>query len=180
MLPKSSRGTNYRSATTVMCARAPAAPSCSGFTIGQIGGIMGCMDLFFHKVIHPQARDNYRVLFKDDGVEIEVGSIGIQHGSGTAEGWVWGIDNIVPMREADSHGTGSDRKDCMKQFPKGLGPVQRRPSPLDRISRNEARAASMSWSRYFGEPIELPDGRKLRTLKDAIAWLAKGSPCQEC
>jgi len=140
----------------------------------------GRMDLFLRKVIHPQARGNYRVLFKDGGVEIEVGSIGIQHGSGTAEGWVWGIDNIVPMREADSHGTGSDRKDCMKQFPKGLGPVQRRPSPLDRISRNEARAASMSWSRYFGEPIELPDGRKLRTLKDAIAWLAKGSPCQEC
>jgi hypothetical protein len=31
----------------------------------------------------------------------------------------------------------------------------------------------MSWSRQFDEPIELPDGRKLRTLKEAIAWLAK-------
>jgi hypothetical protein len=74
------------------------------------------MDLFLRKVIHPQAHDNYRVLFKDDGVEIEVGSIGIQHGSGTAEGWVWGIDNIVPMREAETDGTGKDRADCMRQF----------------------------------------------------------------
>ena len=29
------------------------------------------------KVIHPQARDNYRVILKDDGLEVEVGSIGI-------------------------------------------------------------------------------------------------------
>ena len=31
----------------------------------------------------------------------------------------------------------------------------------------------MSWSRRFEEPIELPDGRKLKTLADAMAWLAK-------
>ena len=31
----------------------------------------------------------------------------------------------------------------------------------------------MSWSRRFDEPIILPDGKKLLTLKDAIAWLAK-------
>jgi hypothetical protein len=31
----------------------------------------------------------------------------------------------------------------------------------------------MPWSDRFNEPIELPDGRKLRTLKEAIAWLAK-------
>ena len=31
----------------------------------------------------------------------------------------------------------------------------------------------MSWSKRFDEPIELPDGKKLRTLKDAIAWLAR-------
>jgi hypothetical protein len=42
------------------------------------------MDLFLRKVIHPQARDNYRVLLKDDGLEIEVDSIGVQH-----QGWVW-------------------------------------------------------------------------------------------
>jgi hypothetical protein len=31
------------------------------------------------------------------------------------------------------------------------------------------------WSRRVDEPVELPDGRKLRTLADAIAWLAKES-----
>jgi hypothetical protein len=37
----------------------------------------------------------------------------------------------------------------------------------------------MSWSNRFDEPIELPDGRKLRTLKEAIAWLAKEIPKAE-
>lgn len=37
----------------------------------------------------------------------------------------------------------------------------------------------MTWSRRFDDPIELPDGRKLRTLKDAIAWLAKEVPPAE-
>jgi hypothetical protein len=31
------------------------------------------MDLFLRKVIHPQARDNYRVIVKDEGLEVEVG-----------------------------------------------------------------------------------------------------------
>jgi len=33
----------------------------------------------------------------------------------------------------------------------------------------------VSWSRRFDEPIELPDGRKLKTLAEAMAWLAKES-----
>jgi hypothetical protein len=37
----------------------------------------------------------------------------------------------------------------------------------------------MAWSRRFDEPIELPDGRKLRTLKEAIAWLAREIPKSE-
>jgi hypothetical protein len=37
----------------------------------------------------------------------------------------------------------------------------------------------LSWSRRFDEPIQLPDGRKLVTLKDAIAWLAKEVPKSE-
>jgi hypothetical protein len=32
------------------------------------------------------------------------------------------------------------------------------------------------WSRRFDEPIILPNGKKLLTLKDAIAWLAKEIP----
>jgi len=35
------------------------------------------------------------------------------------------------------------------------------------------------WQRSFDEPVELPDGRKLRTLKEAIAWLAKDIPKSE-
>jgi len=67
--------------------------------------------LFLRKVIHPQAHDNYRVIVKDGGAEIEVGSIGIQH-----EGWVWGIDSVIPMRELDTEGSDKDRKDCMRKF----------------------------------------------------------------
>jgi hypothetical protein len=36
-----------------------------------------------------------------------------------------------------------------------------------------------NWKRRFDEPIKLPDGRKLVTLKDAIAWLAKEVPASE-
>ena len=35
------------------------------------------------------------------------------------------------------------------------------------------------WSRRFDEPIILPNGKKLMTLKDAIAWLAKEIPKSE-
>jgi len=37
----------------------------------------------------------------------------------------------------------------------------------------------MSWSRRFDEPIILPNGKKLLTLKGAIAWLAKEIPKAE-
>jgi hypothetical protein len=37
----------------------------------------------------------------------------------------------------------------------------------------------VSWSRRFDEPILLPDGRKLRTLREAINWLAKEIPKSE-
>jgi hypothetical protein len=69
------------------------------------------MDLFLRKVIHPQAHDNYRVVLKEDGTEIEIGSIGVQF-----DGWSWGIDTTIPMRDADAEGTGKDRRDCMRQF----------------------------------------------------------------
>jgi hypothetical protein len=35
------------------------------------------------------------------------------------------------------------------------------------------------WSTRFAPPITLPDGRKLVTLKDAIAWPAKEIPKSE-
>jgi hypothetical protein len=33
-----------------------------------------------------------------------------------------------------------------------------------------------NWKRKFDEPVELPDGRRLVTLADAIAWLTKVVP----
>jgi hypothetical protein len=37
----------------------------------------------------------------------------------------------------------------------------------------------VSWRRRFDEPIKLPGGGRLFTLKDAIAWLAKEIPQSE-
>ena len=41
------------------------------------------------------------------------------------------------------------------------------------------RSCVVSWSRRFDEPIELPGGRKLKTLAEAMAWLAKEIPKSE-
>jgi hypothetical protein len=37
----------------------------------------------------------------------------------------------------------------------------------------------MSWSHKFEEPVELPNGRKLRTLKEAMHWLTDEIPKSE-
>ena len=37
----------------------------------------------------------------------------------------------------------------------------------------------MSWSLRFAEPIELKDGRRLATLRDAVAHLGKAIPAAE-
>jgi hypothetical protein len=84
--------------------------------------------LYLRKVVHSQAHDNYRVIWRD-GIEVEIGSIGIQHGSAGAQHWAWGIDTAIPMREAEPQGTGRDRKDCMKQFQ----------AAWDRVSADSAR-----------------------------------------
>jgi len=47
-------------------------PSCSGFTVGPIGGIIGAWTCFLRNVIHLAARDNYRVVVRD-GDEIAIG-----------------------------------------------------------------------------------------------------------
>jgi hypothetical protein len=74
------------------------------------------MDLYLRKVDHLQAPDNYRVVLKDDGDEIEIGSIGVKAFTSTDEAWTWGIDTVIPMREAESEGRGADRADCMRRF----------------------------------------------------------------
>jgi hypothetical protein len=57
------------------------------------------------------ADDNYRVVLKDDGLEIEIGSIGIQF-----DGWRWVTDTAIPMRDMEAEGSGKERMDCMKRF----------------------------------------------------------------
>ena len=74
------------------------------------------MDLYLRRVIHPQVHDNYRVILKHEGIDFEIGSIGIQHGSAGAVFWSWAIDTVVPMRDVGAQGRGQDREDCMKQF----------------------------------------------------------------
>jgi hypothetical protein len=61
---------------------------------------------------HPQAYDNYRVILKREGDEVEIGSIGIQHGAA----WRWGIDTAIPMRVPETQRKGKDRRDCVRQF----------------------------------------------------------------
>jgi len=98
------------------------------------------MDLFLRKVIHPQAHDNYRVVVRD-GDEIEIGSIGIQF-----DGWAWGIDTAIPMREVDGQDTGTDRKDCMRQF----------------------RAA---WDRFSSDPARLTEFLEVKRKRlSALRW----------
>jgi len=36
--------------------------------------------------------------------------------------------------------------------------------------------ADKGWSRRFDDPIETPDGTQLRTLREAVAYLAKTVP----
>jgi hypothetical protein len=58
------------------------------------------MDQFLRKVIHSAASHNYRVVPHDDD-DIKIGSIGRQF-----DGWAWGIDFVIPMRETKSEGSG--------------------------------------------------------------------------
>ena len=127
--------------------------------------MMGCMDLFLRRARHPQARDNYRVLAKVNGDEVEIGSIGVQF-----NGWAWAIDCAIPMREVEAEGVGKDRADCMRQFRAAWDKFSA--DRADRISQREAEAAAMSWSRQFDDPVTLPDGRKLMTLRDAGEYIA--------
>ena len=53
------------------------------------------MDFYLRKVDNGQmlVPEGYRVILKDGGEEIELGSIGIKHGAGAAYYWAWGIDH---------------------------------------------------------------------------------------
>ena len=74
------------------------------------------MNLYLRKDIHLQALDNCRVINKGDGLEVEIGSISIQLGSGASEYWAWAIDTVIPMRAHQTQGRGTDRADSMRKF----------------------------------------------------------------
>ena len=47
------------------------------------------------------------------------------------------------------------------------------------VARTERQGRSVSergWQREFDDPIPLPDGGQLRTLREAVAYLAKAIP----
>jgi hypothetical protein len=98
-------------------------------------------NLYLRKVAHPQARDNYRVILKYDGLETEIGSIGIQQGSGATEAWVWAIDTVARGRRT-GHRPGPQGLHAAVQG--GLGQVQCRSCTADRISPGKAEAPLMS------------------------------------
>lgn len=74
------------------------------------------MDLYLRKVDHRQARENYRVVLKIDGEEIDIGAIGLKTFTSSDVAWTWGIDTVLPLRDHQCEGRGKDRKDCMTQF----------------------------------------------------------------
>lgn len=88
--------------------------------------------LGLRKVQHPQAPNNYRVILKTehDG-EFEIGSIGVQTFTSSDTAWTWGIDTVMPMRDDQAEGRGSDRNDCMVKFRKAWESYCKQPGWLD-------------------------------------------------
>src|SRR6516164_1083767 len=75
------------------------------------------MDLYLRKSEHGQrSPDIYRVILKDDGDEVEIGSISIQHSASAQYYWKWAIDTVIPMRASETSGRCKDGADCMRQF----------------------------------------------------------------
>jgi hypothetical protein len=62
------------------------------------------------------APEIYRVILKDDGDEVEIGSISVKHSAGATYYWSWAIDTVIPMRSMETSGRGTDRADCMRKF----------------------------------------------------------------
>ena len=57
------------------------------------------MDLYLRKSDQGQlGPEIYRVILKDDGDEVEIGSISVQHSAGAAYYWKWAIETVIPMR----------------------------------------------------------------------------------
>jgi hypothetical protein len=76
------------------------------------------MHLYLRKSDDGQlAPEIYRVILKDDdGDEVEIGSISVQHSAGAQHTWKWAIDTVIPMRMHQTQGGGTDRADCMRKL----------------------------------------------------------------
>src|SRR6516164_8806497 len=76
------------------------------------------MDLYLRKSDQGQlGPEIYRVILKDeDGDEVEIGSISVQHSAGAQYHWKWAIDTVIPMRAHQTQCRGGDRADCMRKF----------------------------------------------------------------
>ena len=75
------------------------------------------MDLYLRKSDDGQlGPEIYRVILKDDGDEVEIGSISVQHSAGAESYWKWAIDTVIPMRTHQTQGRGTDRADCKRKF----------------------------------------------------------------
>ena len=75
------------------------------------------MDLYLRKSDHGLLDpEGYRVIMKDDGDEVEIGSISVLHSAGAQHYWKWAIDTVIPMRTHQTQGCGTDRADCMRKF----------------------------------------------------------------
>jgi hypothetical protein len=64
------------------------------------------MDLYLRKSDQgqPLGPEIYRVILKDDGDEVEIGSISVQHSAGAQYYWKWAIDTVIPMRAHQTQG----------------------------------------------------------------------------
>ena len=70
------------------------------------------MDLYLRKSDQGQlGPEIYRVILKDDGDEVEIGLISVQHSAGAQYYWKWTIDTVIPMRAFETSGRGTDRAD---------------------------------------------------------------------
>lgn len=107
------------------------------------------MDLYLRKVAHPQAKNSYRVVLKQDGTEVEIGSIGTTFRTEVTPIWTWGIDTVIPMRELESDGEGRDRKDCMKQFKAAWLRLCEDEGRLEEFLAMKRREVPVTWSRAF-------------------------------
>jgi hypothetical protein len=66
---------------------------------------LGNMDLYLRKSDDGQpGPEIYRVILKEDGDEVEIGSISVQHSAGAEYYWKWAIDTMIPMRTHQTRG----------------------------------------------------------------------------